>query len=224
MNQLQLKTDISTDGLAQIEVELVSIFYECLMKYRSRIIHHRIPRLLSAAVKPLCLLGLLLSLLGSIASGVVFTYMEFDYVFSCFFLIQLLFVLFFLFMLVLFWDKNKAEQRYSKIYVPYWMWLAKLRASSMLKVAKKTAPFTAEYDFRGDLAVYFRTKNEAAAFVWSRRIKGFHLAGSRFTLLFKKEKSNYPYAIILHDLSGALESYLTELGIQAFARPERQNS
>ncbi|MCH8622340.1 hypothetical protein [Undibacterium sp. TS12] len=123
----------------------------------------------------------------------------------------------FLVLLLLFWDSNKAQQGRLAFRSSVLHWSARTRASGILKTAKKSAPFHAEYDFRGDTVVYHRAGAEKASFVWSRKLTGFLLVGHGYTLLFKKEKSLNPYAIFLHEADDGLLPYLEELGIKKLA-------
>ena len=84
----------------------------------------------------------------------------------------------------------------------------------MLKKAKRSVPFSAEYDFRGELATYHRTKDGTSKFVWARRLSGYRRTGKGFTLVFKKENSLFPSQIVLHDPSEEFESFLDEMGIR----------
>ncbi len=208
MRELRLTTQITADFLDRVESELISIFHDCLMAHRRRFMHPGFYSVLFALGKLLSASGLALSFLLCAMGGFIYHSVRIDVVF----------ILLFSLLLAVFWNKQKRMDKLWTSYRPYWMWLARKRANRMLKAAKKTAPFAAEYDFRGDLAVYYRTKNESAEFVWARKIKGFHLAGSGFTLLFKKQGAIYPYAIILHAPSTEFESYVDESGVRPFER------
>jgi hypothetical protein len=212
MNQLRLATNVDADFLTKIEVELVPIIYHCLMEHRNRVIHAKIYRSLFALLKPLSLFGLATSLLILLVGGWLSDSIRFGIIGALFFLL-------FTSLLAFSWNTKKREQRLLSIVRPYWLWLARVEANTLLNKAKKAAPYIGEYDFRGNLAAYYRTKNENSTLIWTREILGFRLPGHCFTLLFKNAKSLHPYAIILHDLSGKLESYLDELGIQIINHP-----
>lgn len=201
--QLRLKTHISGEFLDRVETELLAILHDCLMAHRSRFIYPKFRQFLFSLLKPLSILGLSVTFFLIATCRNLYT-IRLGIACGTFFAVTL----------ALSWNKNKLAEKLDEFYRPYWKWLAKTRVKSMLRIARKMAPFDAEYDFRGDLAAYYRTTNESAKFVWVRRLKGFRLAGSCFTLFFKKEKSIYPYAIILHEASAEFESYLEEAGMR----------
>jgi hypothetical protein len=119
-------------------------------------------------------------------------------------------------MLYWFWNHDKNTARLSTFYQPLWKWLAGRSARRILRVAARTAPFDAEYDFHGDWLAYYRSKNGKYDFAWARKISGLRrVTGSGFTLLFKKEATIYPHAIMLHEPSAELESYLDASDVRA---------
>lgn len=208
MRQFKISTKITDEFLAQLTTALELHLVAHLLRYQDRHHTHRrkIFLTLLTFLKIICFLGIAavvlsisldIRLMGSVASiGKMAGSL-----------------LFFSLMLALTWDAEKLETKLKKFPQAYWNWLAKKTARNMLKHAKKASPFTAEYDFRGDLATYYRTKNEKSTFVWSRRIGGHRFSGLGFTLFYKKDISIHPYAIILHEPSEELDSCLDEAGI-----------
>lgn len=90
-------------------------------------------------------------------------------------------------------------------------WAAKTRATTILKQAKKLAPFQAEYDFHGNSLTYYRTKDDSASQIWNIKIKGYFMVMQGFTLLFRDETKPYPYSILLCSTE-ELVVYLVEEG------------
>ncbi|MGZ3241395.1 MAG: glutaredoxin family protein [Burkholderiaceae bacterium] len=205
MNQFRLNTNVTSDFLAQIEPELRSIIHARLLDIQKRFSYPKISRALLEIARLLSLLGLAAMLwhvtanwsLRSLASALGY-------------------ILFFTLILVLAWNpKSLAQRRFPQ----YWSWLAKRRTRGMLKRATRLAPYISDYEFRGDLATCYRTKDDKSTCAWMRRMSGCRIDSRGFTLLYKKEKSLHPYAIILHDSSMELESYLEGLGIKAIEYP-----
>jgi hypothetical protein len=203
MKMLQLRTTITPENLSEVETQLASIICDSLLAYRNRFGRSQFYGCMLGVAVWLGWLGLALSLvlLAIAPDGRTRT------------LSVALLVVFPLLVMAL---RYRTRHRHNpRVYRPYWLWLARVRAKRMLRVARKTAPFVAEYDLRGDLASYYRIKDERATLVWSRRIAGYGIRGPGFTLLFKKPTSTYPYGLILHEASSTLEAHLTELGVQA---------
>ncbi|MES2298946.1 MAG: hypothetical protein V4582_18010 [Pseudomonadota bacterium] len=215
IQRLQLETDISADLLAQIEDDLARTLFGWLLGFQHRVRSSPLfRRLLRLVVMPLCAAGFALSLLviwlswrasepAMLAVGVV---------------LALVFVA----LAIIVWNKEKYLDRFMPRLPGYWMWVARLRARRMLTVAKRAAPFTAEYDCRGDLACYFRVKDDGAKFIWSRKLAGYYLGGRGYTLFYKHAGAIYPNAIILHGQTGALHAYLDALGLHVLPAPEPQ--
>jgi len=209
MKQFKINTGINTEFLDQAELELYSVYQDCLAEYGKGFHFH--PKIYSASllyIKASSLLGLIVPSLFILTGKQLFDSTPID----------IAVIVVSLFLLILSWNINKLKDRKRSLYRSYWQWLARVRTNTMLKTAKKTAPFIAEYDMRGDLAVYYRTQAEKSAFIWSRKIDGFRLSKNNFTLFFKKEKSIYPYAIILHEPSEEFASYLDALGVKPLSR------
>jgi hypothetical protein len=98
----------------------------------------------------------------------------------------------------------------------YWMFLANVRTRAILKKARATAPFEAEYEFKDGKAAYFRTRDGHAQLAWSRRLPAVRvrLSGQGFTLLYKKPTSKAPCAVFLHQPSTEFDALLDWLGAQ----------
>jgi len=205
MKQFRLTKKVDADFLTQTEAVLYSIFRQRLLAYRDRFNYPKIYRASFGIAKLASLLGLTVSLAALTNSDVTFQSAG-----------QWLgLILFFLLSLALTWDAKRLEATRRKLFGPYWAWLAKKNAGRLLKRARKVAPFVAEYDFRGNLAVYYRTQHETSDLAWARRLSGHRIVGNGFTLFYKTEKSLQPYAIILHEPSIELDLYLDELGIRS---------
>ncbi|MFZ6653914.1 hypothetical protein [Undibacterium sp. TJN19] len=205
--QFQLHTKVDAEFLDALEAELVETLHARFMAYRERYMQSRMTLSLLLILKCICILGLALCVWVFALGGIPFHGIR----------IEFLFALFFLILLVLFWDKNKLINRQGKVFKPYWSWLAKSHAKRMLKVARKILPFEAEYVFRDDVAVYYRISKAGSTLAWNRKVKHCYLSGQRATMLFKKPTSLYPYVLIQHDPPAALAAYLDEIGLRAIA-------
>lgn len=205
MKNIRLNTEIDSRFLAEVELELVAINVQRSMDYRKRVLQSKIRAFALTAIKPVCILGLVLSPYVLWTARHSANLIRHDLIIALFFLVTL----------ILAWDIKALEIRVNNFYAPLRRWLAIKAARRYLKTAKKIAPFLAEYDFRGDLVTYYRTKNEKSAVVWNRKLHGFSLSGTGFSLFYKKEKSLYPYAIILHEFSEEFSAYLVELNIKS---------
>ncbi|MFZ6743667.1 hypothetical protein ACO0LC_10610 [Undibacterium sp. JH2W] len=201
--QLQLKTSITPAFMQALEVELQQILHGRFMALRQRMMPANTVARLRTVVKYLSLLGLSLCLLMFVMGGMLFHGVRVDAAFT----------VFFLGMLVLHWDKNKRPTWSEKLFMPYWNWLAKNSTNRMLKIAKASAPFSAEYHFQGNTASYHRVSSTGSMQAWKREIRHVYLPGQRISLLFKKPSSIYPYAIILHEQPQELAAYLEGLGL-----------
>ena len=154
MKNIRLNTEIDSRFLAKVELELVAINVQRSMDYRKRVLQSKIRAFALMAIKPLCILGLVFS------AYVLWT----DRHAANSIQIDLIIALFFLVTLILAWDIKALVFRVNNFYAPLKRWLAIKAARRYLKTANKIAPFLAEYDFRGDLVTYYRTKNEKRFF------------------------------------------------------------
>jgi hypothetical protein len=79
---------------------------------------------------------------------------------------------------------------------------ARRRADKLVKVARKLAPYEAEFDVKGDLLVYSRGKDGNWQLAWSRKLskfrnKGVAMQASSVTAIFRKRRSFVPSVVIL---------------------------
>ncbi|MES2048972.1 MAG: hypothetical protein V4447_11270 [Pseudomonadota bacterium] len=205
MKLLRLSTNITAEFLNQVEIELVPLIYDQLLKVRdlrSGVFYKKIYPFLFACIRPLSVFGLFLIL------SIYLMEEEFalwHFAGAVFFLLGLLISFYF--------SAQKMEVRVKKMYQPYWRWLAKRLSKRMLKNAKKIAPFTAEYDLRDNLMIYLRVKDNTPSFVWWRQISGLSCSGNGFTVFFKNHRSYYPFAIILHNAQEELTLQLDGLNL-----------
>jgi hypothetical protein len=206
--RLQLNTHVTADFLARVEPELVSVFLDCLMSSSGRFYDSKSLAALFMAVKLLSAFGLALSLYLVMMGGAIYRSVRLDLVLAAFFCL----------MLFWYWNKEKSVARIQARYQRVWRWLARKQARRILKVAFKTAPFDAEYDLRDDWLAYYRSKNGKYAFAWARQLSGLRVTGNGFTLFYKKKVTIHPHAIVLHDPSAALASYLNASGVRNVGR------
>ncbi|PXX41454.1 hypothetical protein [Undibacterium pigrum] len=201
--QLQLNTHITPAFIARLDVELQQLLHGRFKALRQRMMPAKTAARLTTIVKYLSIAGLCLCVLLFALGGLLFHGIRLEVAFAVFFLI----------MLVLHWDKNKRIAKNEKFFGPYWNWLARNSTNRMLKVAKAAAPFNAEYHFQGNIASYYRVGSAGKVLAWKREMRHFYLPGQHVSLLFKKQTSIYPYAIILHEQAQELAAYLERLGV-----------
>ena len=194
----QFRTEVTAASLATTEADLIIRLHEHLARRKPGISQHML-RVLLIALKLLCIAGLVL--------GAALLYWQ--YVVT----LTLVCMAFFILVLWRFWHQPRVEQRQARTRHAILHWCAKKRAAAMLRAAKQQAPFSAEYELIENLAVYRRNKGGQSNTVWSRRLTGFSQSGDGYTMLFKKPKSIYPYAFLLHDDSGEVQAYLEGLGV-----------
>lgn len=206
MDSLKLSADITDDLLATAEIELRDIIlYRLRVKdllLRNGFLEQKVLPVLFVFVKVMSALLLVIALLLVALGPGLCNSLAMD----------IFLILFAVVILVVFWDKQKLDKRLFAFREKLLMWAAKKRAQTMLKLAKKRAPFVADYDFRGDVITYYRVKNDKANFVWHRNIKGYCVIRERFALLFSDEKHPQPFAIILHASATELAAYLKAQG------------
>jgi hypothetical protein len=203
VKSFRISTHITADFLADAEADLIEVMHDRLTAYRDRFIPLKIRRIFFLLIGLLSLSGLLLLALLLILNECRPPSSLHLPGYAFFFLLMLAFAI--------------LQGRQGNVQVMpfprYWRWLARNRAGAMLNRAKKIAPFIAEYDFHGDSATYHRTTGELSRFIWARRFHGFRRTRKNYTLLYKRKKSLYPFAIVLHDPSREFGAYLDELGI-----------
>jgi glutaredoxin len=175
------------------------------LAHRDRFSYSRIQRALFGVAKFFGLLGLAFCL-----SELTINHANFKFIAT-----TLGYALFFLLALVLTWNPAVLARKRKAMFERYWARLAEKHASRVLRKAKKAAPYCAEYDLRGDLAVSYRSRDGKSDPAWTRRLSGYHDIRDGFTLLYKTEKSPYPYALIFHGESAELHAYLNEVGMRS---------
>lgn len=207
--QLQLTTLITPAFIEALDVELQQMLHGRFKALRQRMMPAKTAARLTTVVKYLSIAGLCLCVLLFALGGMLFHGIRVEVAFAVFFLV----------MLVLHWDKNKRIAKNEKFFGPYWNWLARNSTNRMLKVAKAAAPFNAEYHFRGNMASYHRVGSAGKILAWKREMRHVYLPGQHVSLLFKKQTSIYPYAIILHEQAGELAVYLEGQGVARIGEP-----
>lgn len=208
MEKLLISTTITKEFLDRMESDMASAMREHLVA-RNRWLRAHITRSLFSLMRVISIVGLLLSALLLYLGQPSFLTMSDTHFRQAHFGVMVFFVLVFL---LSFFADHAMKRNFAFSYSML-DWGARKRARDMLKVAKKSAPFIAEYDFRGDSVVYRRNNEEQSTFVWHRQMKGVRLSGNGYTLIFRKERAFYPYIIILHDASDALQAYLNASGV-----------
>lgn len=97
--------------------------------------------------------------------------------------------------------------------------MARIHARTLLRQARRAAPFEAEYLLDGSRAVYARIGGEHRTVAWERTLAGWRHSAEHFTLLFKTETAETPHCVVLHLPSAAFEAHLEAHGIKSCAPP-----
>jgi len=97
--------------------------------------------------------------------------------------------------------------------------MARLNARTLLRQARRAAPFEAQYRLDGTRAVYARIAGDRRSVVWERTLAGWRHSGEHVTLLFKTETAEMPDCLILHDAPASFETHLAAHGIKACLPP-----
>ena len=205
---LCIQTRVTEESLDRVEAELVDVFYVSIQLLLRRLVPEKFQQFALVTAWTVSVLGVVLALYPLITNKADVDWLA----------VGIFLFLYFTLLLVL---SRKSQQHYKNFFVysrPYLTWLAKPRISRLLATTKRAAPFNAKYDFRGNHVTYYRMNGERSERTWAQRIGKYRLTGDGFTLFFKRESSLYPYAIILHDPSASLESYLDGLGIRSITR------
>ncbi len=210
--RLHLQLEFTPDFCAALESELTALMYERLIAFRQRYRHSKLQRGAQASLKYITALGLCLSV----------AMIYFDYVSGQSIKLDIFFFILFSIIFFLTRDMNKYIAKSNKLLDPSYRWSARTRAASMLRMAKKTLPFKAEYELRDDAITYYRGGSTNKKPAWTRTLKHYYLSGQRATLLYKKETSLYPYILIMHESPLELAQYLDALGVAAIS-PSQQN-
>lgn len=203
--RLQLHAEVTPEFLHALENELITLVHDRLMAHRERFLSKKLQMVSMRALKYISIFGLCMSIALFALGG--FNYHGLR--------LEIGFIIFFALAFLLARDTRRLMEWRTKLSKPYWLWLARSNASRMLRVAKKSLPFRAEYEFRDNVVVYYRISKTGSKLAWTRTLKHWRVSGQHATLLFKKKTSLYPYILIMHEASHDLSQYLEALGIQS---------
>ncbi|MFZ6731898.1 hypothetical protein ACO0LG_08245 [Undibacterium sp. Ji42W] len=201
--RMHLQVQVTADFGTALEIELAAMMHERLTAFRQRFRRSKFQLRMQSSLKYVVALGLSLSVAMIYLDSISRQSIKIDIAF------------FILFSLIFFltWDMEKFIARRDNLVKPYWGWLARSGASSMLRMAKKTWPFTAKYELRDDIIAYYRITSTGSKLAWTRSLKHCYLSGQHATLFYKKETSLYPYILIMHEAPQELAQYLDALGL-----------
>jgi hypothetical protein len=147
--------------------------------------------------------GLIVSLLMTLIGGIPYKGYR----------LELLFAAFFVAIMVVTYFVPAIEALQKRRQPAFNFRLAGFTANRVLKSAKNSLPFDAEYQFFDDKVAYTRIANDKPELRWKRALKGVYLPGDGFTLLYKKQTSQEPYGILLHT-SPEVSEQLERLGVK----------
>jgi hypothetical protein len=87
-----------------------------------------------------------------------------------------------------------------------------------MRVAKRFAPYEADFDLKGDLLTYARGKEGEWQYAWHRKLSKFRARGiavqsDSVTVVFRRPTSLVPSMVILHDNPQRLRDALQEIGV-----------
>lgn len=104
------------------------------------------------------------------------------------------------------WSFQRADRR------------ARLNAERALRVAKRMAPFEADYDYKSGVLTYARGKDNAWQHGWRRTLKRFQARGlavqtDSATVIFRRRTSLFPAVVILHESREWPASVVRDAGI-----------
>lgn len=93
-------------------------------------------------------------------------------------------------------------------------------AEKLVSIARKLAPFEANFDLHGDLLIYSRGKNDEWREAWNRRLSKFRRRGlaihaANVTAVFRRRGSLFPSIVILRDGSDWLSRALHAIDFPA---------
>ncbi len=204
IDPLHLCSTIDAAEINRLEEALRTAFYERLLEDRrqrlarfGRFYKHRV-----TVIRWLCFAGLAVAAILALAGGLPYQGYR----------LELLFAVFFICIYAVNFALPRNQQLNTAPWPPFWRTMAKIHASGLLKVARKLAPFDAEYTFDGDSVMYFRTVAGNKKFVWQRQLRGHRVAGPGFTLLLKNATSMRPTMIILHQPSAEMDAWFERMG------------
>ena len=104
------------------------------------------------------------------------------------------------------WSLRQADKR------------ARRHANKGLRQARKLAPYEADYDLKGDLLVYSRTKDGEWRFAWFQTLgkfrgRGIAIQGESITAVFDRPSSLMPSILILQRGRDWTGQVLQEVGV-----------
>ncbi|MEP7156720.1 MAG: hypothetical protein ABI905_13155 [Betaproteobacteria bacterium] len=118
-----------------------------------------------------------------------------------------------LFLLTLLFALGRLVKARRRISIAVLRWAARTSADSLIKNARKQAPFTATYSCIGNAITYRRLKDDQLQEVWARNLGGVVLHGSTFSVFFRNDISQFVKMIVLHEPGAEWDAYLAGLGI-----------
>ena len=110
------------------------------------------------------------------------------------------------------WSLRSADRR------------ARRHADKGLRAARNLAPFEADYDFKGDLLIYTRGRDDKWQLGWSRALARFRDGGvavqmPSITVIFKRASSLVPAVVILQQGGDWTGEVLREGGVTLMTPP-----
>ena len=195
---LHMVSQIDAQALDQIQAQVLAFFTERLMARHKRWTFERKGLFAPRVLKWLVVAGLLVSMALAALGGAPYRGVRLEWCFAAFFTLAGLLV----------WFPPRPWNWYR-----YYQTLAQMHIRPMFRQARKRLPFTAEYELRGGLAVYFRTSGAGTELVWHNRLHGVSVTGNGFTLLFKNARSQSPHAFFLHAPSAEFTALLARHGV-----------
>lgn len=101
-----------------------------------------------------------------------------------------------------------------------WTWprktLARRLAARTLERSQGMVPFDAQYDIDDAIVTYTRIKGEQATVEWTRPLRGWHVQGDGFTMLFE-DKASLKAVVMLHAPSARFDELLAHHGVLPLA-------
>ncbi|GGB82579.1 hypothetical protein [Pseudoduganella buxea] len=204
----QLRSTVDAAALERMAPALEAILLGRLMAHRARFVKPYQPRpRLAAFIKRCCVAGLLLSLAFTASGGLEFGPYRLD----------LLCAVAFVAILALSFVPPRLEAWVRRPWHRYWHHLARVRTNTILKAARASAPFDAQYDIDEGQLRYTRIRGDDgegnAQVQWRRPLAGIAVPGPGFTLLFKHARALGPTLIVLHAPSAAFDAMLARHGV-----------
>jgi hypothetical protein len=203
-----IRTEVTSEYLDKIESQLSEIIIQRLLNKRRRAQNN----IFYTRIRPMCLvalriLGVLIVILTSWLTAIR------EYLGNSIFL-NVAAISLGIASIWLAKNGQRMDARLAAFYRRIIDWSSKLHSRTMLKHARRVAPFVAEYTYASGKLVYRRIKNEKTSDVWQRAMTGFLVSGNGFTVWFKSESDAYPIGIALHDTAQPITEYLVQLAVQ----------